>query len=167
MKIPKTFRPDKDLDGKIEELMLKPKTPKIKKIVINNYSRIRYKTEDADWILDYGKMWEGIYAIRGEKLVHGWKLSQKPAHEIYWLDHYNYMSWKARSVLKEVLSPLIEALDLEEKDYNLEKDNCKTILEKYAWSSKEVTEDVSLYRIDNLIIELRQVNSLDIDHVVS
>jgi len=167
MKLPETFRPDKDLDGKIEELMLNPKT---KKIVINNYSRIRYRTEDADWILDYGKIWEGSYATGDEKLVNGWKLSQKAMYETLWLDHYDNLDDRAKKVLEEVLLPVIEALDLKEGNYWPHisgRENCKTILEKHAWSRKEVTEDVSLYRIDNLIIELRQVNSLDIDHVVS
>lgn len=81
----------------------------------------------------------------------------------------------SRKVLKNRIAPLVKLLNLKENDYSLEKDNFKSILDRYATRTSEneyVMEDkedgkcnLTLYEKDNLRIELREFERINLGRI--
>lgn len=81
----------------------------------------------------------------------------------------------AESILKSRINSLIELLNLKENDYSIEKDNFKSILDRYATQvlegegSVEDEEhgkcDTFLYEKGNLTIELKGFDKINLGRV--
>lgn len=155
MKLPKIFMPEKDLEAKTREL-LKPKLKK-KGVVFSDYVQIRYSTECTSWALEYD---------RGNK---EWMLDNKEHGGQRWFKS-DKLDELAENILKNRITPLVELLNLKEKDYSIVKDNFRSILDRYATKiaeSKDSIKDkghgecmVILYEKGNMTIKLREYDKI-------
>jgi hypothetical protein len=163
MKLPKTFVPEKDLESKTEGLLTQKETKK-KDVAFTDYTQIRYTTEGTSWSIEY----------EGRKSKSKWVLYDKDFYENKWFKD-NDLDDLSRKVLKNRIAPLVELLNLKEKDYSLEKDSFKSILDRYATKVSEneyVMEDkedgkcnLTLYEKDNLMIELREFEKINLGRI--
>jgi len=163
MKLPKTFVPEKDLESKTEGL-LAPKETKKKDVAFSDYTQIRYTTEGTSWSIDY----------EGRKSKSKWVLYDKDFYENKWFKD-NELDDLSKKVLKNRIAPLVELLNLKENDYSIEKDDFKSILDRYATKVSEneyVMEDkedgkcnLTLYEKDNFRIELREFERINLGRI--
>lgn len=163
MKLPKTFVPEKDLESKTEGL-LTPKDPKKIDVTFSDYTQIRYTTEGTSWSIEY----------EGPKSKSKWVLYDKDFYENKWFKD-NELDDLSRKILKNMIAPLVELLNLKENDYSVEKDNFKSILDRYATKvleSKKGLEDkehgkykIILYEKENLTIELKEFEKTSLGRI--
>lgn len=183
MKLPKAFRPEKSLDAKTEELLV-PKDSKKIDIAFLDYKQIRYTTEGTSWVIEYTK--HDNYRSQCLKTSqhrlnhlleyegHQWVLYDKEFGEQKWFESKE-LSKLAENILKNRINSLVELLNLKEKDYSIEKDNFKAILDRHATKvleSKESIEDKEhgkcytfLYEKGNLMIELKEFEKINLGRV--
>ena len=162
MKLPKIFIPEKNLEIKTEELLIQ-KDPKKVNVTFSDYIQIRYTTEGTSWAIEYGFNLE----------EYQWILSNKEFGEQRWFK--DRLDKLAKTILKNTINPLIELLNLKEEDYSIEKDNFKSILNRYAtkvFEGKDGIKDKEygecctiLYEKDNLTIELKEFEKIKLGRI--
>lgn len=161
MKLPKIFVPEKNLEVMTERL-LTPKDPKKIDVTFSDYTQIRYTTESTSWVIEYENHKE-----KGKR----WVLYDKDFYENRWFKNES-LDERAKKILKNRIGPLVELLNLKEKDYSTEKDNFKSILDRYATKvlkgKGSVVEDkeyrkfnMFLYEEENLTIELKTFEKIN------
>jgi len=163
MKLPKTFVPEKNLETKTEELLV-PKDPKKVDNTFTDYTQIRYTTEGTSWVIEYEK----------HKRSGKWVLCDKDFYENKWFTN-SKLDETSKNILKNRIKPLVELLNLNEKDYSIDKDDFKSILDRCATrvsEHKHVMEDkedgkcdLIVYEKGNLIIELRRFDRINLGRI--
>ncbi len=158
MKLPKIFILEKSLETKTEELLV-PKDPKKVDVTFSDYTQIRYTTEGTSWAIDYEE----------EKK---WVSSNKEFGEQKWFKD-DKLDKLAETILKNRINPLVELLNLKEKDYSIENDNFRTILDRHATKVLESTKGLEdkkhgkcytfLYEKGNLMIELKEYDRIHLE----
>lgn len=163
MKLPKTFVPEKDLESKTEKL-LAPKDPKGIDVTFSDYKQVRYTTEGTSWVIEYEK----------HRNHSKWVLYDKDFYEQKWFENTK-LHELSEKILKNRIKPLVEILNLKEKEYSTEKDNFKSILNRYAtkvFEGKDSTKDeeygecvTTIYEQGNLTIELKEFEKIHLGRV--
>lgn len=154
MKLPQGFKPNKPSD--VKDLLEEPKLKNLDVIVeLSDRKRIRYWDGGSDWIIDYTEL------EKGDK----WVLSEREYSGVKWYDCY-CLNERAKRFVKEMLQPAIDFLNLKEEEYSIEKDNIRTILDRYATkiseNDKNVTDRktdpfrITFYEKEEILIELKE-----------
>ncbi|MBU4502639.1 MAG: hypothetical protein KKA79_08635 [Nanoarchaeota archaeon] len=163
MKLPQSFRPEKDLDDKINKLLRGEKISRYE--TIDHYPRIRYTHSGHQYILDWSRIWKGT--APNDYIIPSWKLSEKEFYELKWYDCYDQLDRTAVEVLEEVLQPVKDFLNLNGKISDMRKVSCISLLEDYAKRVGDFYLDKpTYYKKDSMIIVMNTHEKLDLGDVI-